>query len=103
MFDSPNLDDAIAQLEILGIDRQKAIKALSRYNYDVERAADYIFSGNAISDDDDKDDVRPCLKRTRVCFWGVWAVTHARARVAQFLVLERCQDNRLALVTASRI
>ncbi|CAO3584325.1 unnamed protein product [Absidia cylindrospora] len=55
MDSEADINDAIAQLEMLGIERKKAIKALSRYNYNVERAADYVFSGNAESDDGDAD------------------------------------------------
>ncbi|CAO3630898.1 unnamed protein product [Cunninghamella echinulata] len=53
MATEPSIEDAISQLGMLGIDRKKAIKALNRYNNDVERAADYVFSGNADSDLDD--------------------------------------------------
>ncbi|KAI8084897.1 uncharacterized protein BX664DRAFT_174749 [Halteromyces radiatus] len=47
MTTETTISDAISQLEMLGIDRKKAINALSRYNYNVERAADFIFSGGA--------------------------------------------------------
>ncbi|KAI8344558.1 hypothetical protein BC941DRAFT_497811 [Chlamydoabsidia padenii] len=52
MTTEADINDAVAQLEMLGIDKKKALKALSRYNYSVERAADYVFSGNAESDDE---------------------------------------------------
>ncbi|KAL0084122.1 ubiquitin carboxyl-terminal hydrolase-domain-containing protein [Phycomyces blakesleeanus] len=39
--------EAIYQLMDLGITQKQAHKALTRYNFDVARAADYIFSGNA--------------------------------------------------------
>ncbi|CEP09599.1 hypothetical protein [Parasitella parasitica] len=51
-FEVENLD-AINQLQDLGVSRGQAKKALARYNNDVARAADYIFSGAFLSDDDD--------------------------------------------------
>ncbi|RUS31764.1 hypothetical protein BC938DRAFT_477111 [Jimgerdemannia flammicorona] len=49
--DSPP-EDAISSLTDLGITRQQATSALMKYNNDVARAADYIFSGNALDDDE---------------------------------------------------
>ncbi|KAI9255954.1 hypothetical protein EDC94DRAFT_523891 [Helicostylum pulchrum] len=46
------MEDAISQLQDLGVTRGQAKKALARYNNDVARAADFIFSGNPISDDE---------------------------------------------------
>ncbi|KAI7898468.1 uncharacterized protein BX663DRAFT_258807 [Cokeromyces recurvatus] len=46
------MEDAIQQLIDLGVTRGQARKALARYNNDVARAADYIFSGADLSDDD---------------------------------------------------
>ncbi|KAI9491443.1 hypothetical protein BDB00DRAFT_789575 [Zychaea mexicana] len=46
---------AIAMLQDLGISRKQAVKALARYGNDVSRAADFIFSGNAIDSDSDSD------------------------------------------------
>ncbi|KAI9274695.1 hypothetical protein BDA99DRAFT_498260 [Phascolomyces articulosus] len=46
---------AIATLQDLGIPRKQAVKALARYGYDVGRAADYIFSGNAVDSDNESD------------------------------------------------
>ncbi|PHZ11166.1 cysteine proteinase [Rhizopus microsporus ATCC 52813] len=47
-------EEAIRQLEDLGVTRVQAKKALARYNNDVARAADFIFSGNFISDDEEE-------------------------------------------------
>ncbi|CDH54530.1 hypothetical protein RO3G_15853 [Lichtheimia corymbifera JMRC:FSU:9682] len=47
------IEEAIQLMQEMGIGRKQAVKALSRYNYDVGRAADYIFSGNAESDGED--------------------------------------------------
>ncbi|KAI9314152.1 hypothetical protein BX666DRAFT_2029684 [Dichotomocladium elegans] len=44
------IEEAIQLMQEMGIARKQAVKALSRYNYDVGRAADYIFSGNADTD-----------------------------------------------------
>ncbi|CEI93538.1 hypothetical protein RMCBS344292_07770 [Rhizopus microsporus] len=49
-------EEAIRQLEDLGVTRVQAKKALARYNNDVARAADFIFSGNFISDDEEEQD-----------------------------------------------
>ncbi|CAO3666946.1 unnamed protein product [Umbelopsis ramanniana] len=43
-------EDAVQQLADLGIPRQQAFIALQKYNNDVMRAADYIFSGHAEQD-----------------------------------------------------
>ncbi|KAG1472145.1 hypothetical protein G6F56_001715 [Rhizopus delemar] len=48
------MEEAINQLQDLGITRTQAKKALARYNNDVSRAADYIFSGNYISEDEEE-------------------------------------------------
>ncbi|KAG2181396.1 hypothetical protein INT43_008979 [Umbelopsis isabellina] len=47
-------DDAVQQLVALGISNRQAYVALQKYNNDVMRAADYIFSGHA-----EQDDVEP--------------------------------------------
>ncbi|KAL9541078.1 hypothetical protein MBANPS3_009329 [Mucor bainieri] len=47
------MEDAISQLQDLGVTRGQAKKALARYNNDVARAADFIFSGAFLSDDED--------------------------------------------------
>ncbi|KAI9279577.1 hypothetical protein BY458DRAFT_532067 [Sporodiniella umbellata] len=49
------MEEAISQLEVLGITRTQAKKALARYNNDVSRAADFIFSGNYISDGEENE------------------------------------------------
>ncbi|KAI8968029.1 hypothetical protein BDF20DRAFT_203778 [Mycotypha africana] len=49
------MEDAINQLQVLGVTRGQAKRALARYNNDVARAADYIFSGAELSDEDDED------------------------------------------------
>ncbi|KAI9483837.1 MAG: hypothetical protein EXX96DRAFT_477150 [Benjaminiella poitrasii] len=51
------MEDAINQLIDLGVTKGQARKALARYNNDVARAADYIFSGADLSDDDDTEKV----------------------------------------------
>ncbi|EPB91905.1 hypothetical protein HMPREF1544_01199 [Mucor circinelloides 1006PhL] len=50
------MEDAITQLQDLGVTRGQAKKALARYNNDVARAADFIFSGAFLSDDEDSND-----------------------------------------------
>ncbi|KAI8876918.1 hypothetical protein K501DRAFT_199353 [Backusella circina FSU 941] len=59
------MEDAIQQLVDLGVTRSQAKKALSRYNNDVARAADFIFSGNYISDDDEEEEEK-YIDRCRV-------------------------------------
>ncbi|KAI8644348.1 hypothetical protein BD408DRAFT_340692 [Parasitella parasitica] len=49
------MEDTISQLQDLGVSRSQAKKALARYNNDVARAADFIFSGAPLSDDDDDE------------------------------------------------
>ncbi|KAG2219682.1 hypothetical protein INT45_001854 [Circinella minor] len=48
-------EQAITTLQDLGISRKQAVKALARYGYDVGRAADYVFSGNAIDTDSENE------------------------------------------------
>ncbi|KAG1039879.1 hypothetical protein G6F43_012415 [Rhizopus delemar] len=48
------MEEAINQLQDLGVSRIQAKKALARYNNDVARAADYIFSGSYISDEEEE-------------------------------------------------
>ncbi|KAI7860872.1 hypothetical protein BDC45DRAFT_7702 [Circinella umbellata] len=48
-------EQAITTLQDLGISRKQAVKALARYGYDVGRAADYVFSGNAIDTDSESE------------------------------------------------
>ncbi|KAL1927262.1 hypothetical protein VTP01DRAFT_3891 [Rhizomucor pusillus] len=55
MLDQDDIEEAIARIQDLGISRSKAVKALSRYNYDVSRAADYIFSGNALDSESESE------------------------------------------------
>ncbi|KAI9345734.1 hypothetical protein BD770DRAFT_183560 [Pilaira anomala] len=49
------MEDAISQLQDLGVTRGEAKKALARYNNDVARAADFIFSGNLSSGDEEEN------------------------------------------------
>ncbi|RUS23057.1 hypothetical protein BC937DRAFT_93012 [Endogone sp. FLAS-F59071] len=65
----PPSDGAIQQLIDLGINRQQAKNALSKYNNDVVRAADYIFSGFAREDDE------VCLKpRCPTTYYGGFSI-----------------------------
>ncbi|KAI8382301.1 hypothetical protein BD560DRAFT_452903 [Blakeslea trispora] len=46
------MEEAISQLQDLGVTRGQAKQALARYNNDVALAADYIFSGANLSDEE---------------------------------------------------